>query len=47
MEDPAVIQHNQHIGIFLAGLMQENFPTPVGSTIVESVGMGTHQLAVA
>src|SRR6266568_5065304 len=24
MEDPATIQHNQHIGVFLAGLMQEN-----------------------
>ncbi|HEY2144281.1 MAG TPA: hypothetical protein VGH06_07980, partial [Candidatus Udaeobacter sp.] len=47
MEDPAVIQHNQHIGIFLAGLMQENSPTTAGSAIAESVGMGTHQLAIA
>src|SRR5207302_9439124 len=31
MEEPATIQHNQHIGIFLAGLMQENSPARAGS----------------
>jgi hypothetical protein len=47
MEDPAAIQHNQHIGVFLAGLMQENSPARAGSTIAESVGMGTQQPVIA
>ena len=47
MEDPATIQHHQHIGIFLAGLMQENAPDRAGSTIAESVGLGTQQLVIA
>jgi len=41
MEDPATIQHHQHIGIFLAGLMQEKASARAGSTIAESVGLGT------
>jgi len=47
MEDPATIQYNQNIGIFLAGLMQENSPARVGSTIAESVGVGTQQQVIA
>src|SRR5205809_7678256 len=47
MEDPATIQHHQHIGIFLAGLMQENASARAGSTIAESVGLGTQQLVIA
>jgi len=41
MEDPATIQQHQHIGIFLAGLMQEKASARAGSTIAESVGLGT------
>jgi len=47
MEDPATIQYNQHIGIFLAGLMQENSPARAGSTIAESVGLETQQRVIA
>src|SRR5947207_2299691 len=47
MEDPATIQHHQHVDIFLAGLMQENAPDRAGSTIAESVGLGTQQLVIA
>ena len=47
MEDPATIQYNQNIGIFLAGLMQENSPARVGSTIAESVAVGTQQQVIA
>jgi hypothetical protein len=47
MKDPATIQHNQHIGVFLAGLMQENSPARAGSTIAASVGMGTQQPVIA
>jgi hypothetical protein len=47
MEGPAAIQHNQHIGVFLAGLMQETSPARAGSTIAESVGMGTQQPVIA
>ncbi len=46
MEEPATIQHNQHIGIFLAGLMQENSPARAGSTIAESVGLETQQRVI-
>ena len=38
IEDPATIRHNQHIGVFLAGLTQGNAPTRAGSTTAESVG---------
>ena len=47
MEEPATIQHNQHIGIFLAGLMQENSPAKAGSTIAENVGLETQHLGIA
>jgi len=47
MEEPATIQHNQHIGIFLAGLMQENSPARAGSTIAENVGLETQHLGIA
>jgi hypothetical protein len=47
MEDPATIRHNQHIGVFLAGLMQGNAPTRAGSTTAESVAMRTHQPVIA
>ncbi len=47
MEGPAAIQRNQHIGVFLAGLMQETSPARAGSTIAESVGMGTQQPVIA
>jgi hypothetical protein len=47
MEEPATIQHNQHIGIFLAGLMQENSPARAGSTITESIELGTQQRVIA
>ncbi len=47
MEDPATIQHNQHIGVFLAGLMQENSIARAGSTIADSVGLETQQRVIA
>jgi hypothetical protein len=47
MEDPATIQYNQHIGIFLTGLMQENSPGRAGLTIAEGVGLETQQRVVA
>jgi hypothetical protein len=47
MEDPATLQHNGHIGIFLAGLMQENSPARAVSAIAESVGLETQQRVTA
>jgi len=39
MEDSATIQHNQHIGVFLAGLMQENTSAVANSAARESTGV--------
>jgi len=41
-DDPARIQRDQHIGVFLAGLMKEDSPSRAGS-IIESVGVATQQ----
>ena len=45
MEDPARIQRDRHIGVFLAGLMQENSDVRAGSSAAGSVGVRTQQLA--
>jgi hypothetical protein len=47
MEDPATLQHNKHIGIFLAGLMQKNSHPRAGSMIPENVKPGSQQLLIA
>src|SRR6266481_5752988 len=39
MEDSVTIQHNQHIGVFLAGLMQENTSAVANSAARESTGV--------
>ncbi len=47
IEGLANAQRDQHVGVFLAGLMQENSPARSGSSIAESVGTPTQQLAAA
>jgi hypothetical protein len=47
IERPATIQCNEHIGIFLAGLMQETCPAETGSSITGSMGLRVQRLAVA
>jgi hypothetical protein len=46
MEDPAVIQRDQHIGLFLAGLM-EGSAVRAGSSVTGSGGLLTQQLTAA
>lgn len=46
MEDPAVSQHDQHIGLFLAGLMEES-AVRAGSSLAGSSGVLTQQLTAA
>jgi len=41
-EDQATTQHHQHVGVFLAGLMQDDSPSR-GCVIVENVGVATPQ----
>ena len=40
-------QRDQHVGMFLAGLMQDNSPARSGSSVAESVGVPTQKLAAA
>jgi hypothetical protein len=40
-------QRDQHVGAFLAGLMQKNSPTGAGLPNIESAGIRSQQLAVA
>ena len=47
MEGHANAQRNQHVGAFLAGLMQKNSPLRAGSMIPENVELGTQQRVVA
>lgn len=47
MEGHANAQRNQHVGAFLAGLMQKNSPLRAGSMIPENVEPGTQQLVIA
>jgi len=47
IEGLANAQRDQHVGVFLAGLMQENSPARSGSSIAENVGTPTQQLAAA
>ena len=47
MEDPATIQYNQHIGIFLAGLMQRNTSAEANSAARESTEVKIQQPAIA
>jgi hypothetical protein len=44
MEGNANAQHDQHVGAFLAGLMQKNPPTEAGLRTVESFGTRSQQL---
>ena len=46
IEDPAVSRRDQHIGLFLAGLM-EGSAVRTGSSVAGSVGVLTQQLAAA
>jgi hypothetical protein len=47
MEGRANAQRDQHVGAFLAGLMQKNSPTGAGLCRNESAGTSSQQLAVA
>jgi hypothetical protein len=46
MESPASTQRDQHIGVFLAGLMRENSPATTASSIAEDVGVRAQQPVV-
>ena len=46
-DDRAATRHHQHIGVFLAGLMQENAPAPPNSTARGSIGVKIQQPAIA
>jgi hypothetical protein len=46
-EDRATTRHHQHVGVFLAGLMQENTPAPANSTAREDTGVKIQQPATA
>jgi hypothetical protein len=46
MEDPATTRQNQHIGVFLAGLMQENSPGRADSATSDSVAVQIHRPAI-
>jgi hypothetical protein len=46
MEGNANSQRHQHVGAFLAGLMQNDSPNKAGLRNAESVETRTHQLAV-
>jgi hypothetical protein len=46
MEDPGVSRHDQHMGLFLAGLM-EGSAVRTGSPVSSSIGMLTQQLTGA
>ena len=45
-EDPAVSPRDQHVGLFLAGLMEESAVRP-GSSVAGSAGLLTQQLTAA
>jgi hypothetical protein len=47
MESSSSTQRVQHVGPFLAGLMQKNSPTEPGLRTAESAGMRAEQFAVA
>ena len=47
IEGLANAQRDQHVGVFLAGLMQENSDVRAGSSAAGSVGVRTQQLAAA
>jgi hypothetical protein len=47
IEGRADVQHDQHIGVFLAGLMREDSTARVGSPIDSSIGARTRQRAAA
>ncbi len=47
IEGLANAQRDQHVGVFLAGLMQDNSPARSGSSVAESVGVPTQKLAAA
>jgi hypothetical protein len=47
MEGAVGAQRSQYVGAFLAGLMQENSPARVGSSVAGSIGVGTRQRAAA
>ena len=46
-EDRATTRHHQHVGVFLAGLMQENTPAAANSTAREDTGVKIQQPATA
>jgi hypothetical protein len=46
-EDQATTRHHQDVGIFLAGLMQQNTPALANSTARESTGVKIQQPAIA
>jgi hypothetical protein len=47
MQDRSRTQSDQHIGVFLAGLMQENFPARAGSSVASGVEVRSHRTAAA
>ena len=47
VEGVANAQRDQHVGVFLAGLMQENSPARSGSSIAESISGTTQRLVTA
>ena len=47
IEGLANAQRDQHVGVFLAGLMQDNSPARSGSSVAETVGVPTQKLAAA
>ena len=47
LDGVANAQRDQHVGVFLAGLMQENSPARSGSSIAESISGTTQRLVTA
>ena len=47
MEDPATTRHDQHIGVFLAGLMQGTASPRTNSTVTDRMRIQIQQLAIA